>query len=101
MTDKPKFAALKPGMKIRMIRSVESDTPSVHCHPADPALCKKSTCSICDFLKRDHVCAECGREGPEKNGPCINCGSYRIVSIEFAEATFGENWRDTFKERKE
>ena len=46
----------------------------------------------------EYVCADCGREGSEPNGPCKDCRSYRISSIEFVKKTFGENWRDAFKE---
>lgn len=44
-----------------------------------------------------YACADCGREGDEPNGPCPDCGSYRIVSIETIEEIFGKDWRDSFK----
>ena len=44
----------------------------------------------------DHVCADCGHETVEQNGPCAKCGGPRIVLISFVEQHFGENWREAF-----
>lgn len=45
-----------------------------------------------------YVCADCGLEGNEENGPCKRCRSLRIVLQSVAEEIFGKNWRDCFNE---
>ncbi len=46
---------------------------------------------------RDNVCADCGMETTNKDGPCISCGGMRIVLISFVEEHFGKDWRDAFE----
>lgn len=47
------------------------------------------------------VCAECGCEtNVSMEKPCSACGSIRMVLVSVIEDTFGENWRDAFKDPK-
>jgi hypothetical protein len=51
--------------------------------------------------KKPLVCAECGCETNTSMGkPCSACGSARVVLVSVIEDTFGENWRDAFKDHK-
>jgi len=46
---------------------------------------------------KEYVCADCGLETNEKNGPCTQCKGYRIVLISFVESKFGSDWRKAFE----
>jgi len=47
------------------------------------------------------ICAECGCEtNTSMEKPCRMCNSARVVLRSVIEQTFGENWRDCFKEPK-
>lgn len=48
----------------------------------------------------NYGCADCGVKTTKEHEhePCVDCGSRRIVSVEFAEKTFGMKWEDAFKE---
>jgi len=48
----------------------------------------------------DNVCAECAHETDNGNGPCVKCGSMRIVNIKTIEELFGDTWREAFEEPK-
>ena len=53
-----------------------------------------------EIKPKEYVCADCGREGHEQNGPCPECESLMIVTTELVKDTFGENWRDAFKKEE-
>ena len=48
----------------------------------------------------DNVCAECGHETDQENGPCVKCKSLRIVSISVVEQIFGPDWKSSFEKPK-
>ena len=48
-----------------------------------------------------YVCADCGHETDQENGPCAKCHGYRIVLISVAEQLFGPDWRSAFDSPKQ
>jgi DNA-directed RNA polymerase subunit RPC12/RpoP len=49
-----------------------------------------------DPAPKEYVCADCGFETYESNGPCDHCGSVRVVLQSVAEELFGPDWRKAF-----
>jgi RNA polymerase subunit RPABC4/transcription elongation factor Spt4 len=50
-------------------------------------------------MNKEWGCAECGlRNLTEETNCCPNCGSVRVVLVEFTEQLLGIKWEDGFKE---